>query len=182
MTGDELLGRIGNSYEEPILSVRRQPSWPNVSNPLHLALLLVDFDTELSMNGILGFLENSTGAFLDQTIDGFRLVGAGQTATTLSEIRDAMQRHSASHNQLRADFEGTSQYQITSFARLHPDREAFADEVERIAKSLYLNGQSRESPFLLLEGYLEKHSEEFLSQLGSAEGGLSVEESKCDQY
>ena len=167
MTGEELLNRIGNPYEEPILAVREHPSWPNLSNPLHVALLLIDFDTELNMNGILGFLENSTGAYLNQTVDACRLVGAEKTATTLSEIRDAMQRHSVSHHELRADFDGTAEFQITSFSKLHPGREDFADAVDQIANSLYLYDQSRESPFSLLRAYLEKHSDELLSQLDS---------------
>jgi hypothetical protein len=165
MTGEELLNRIGKPYEKPILAVRDHPSWPNLSNPLHVALLLIDFDTELCMNGILGFLENSTGAHLDQTIDAFRLVRAEQTATTLSQIRGAMQRHSVSHQQLRSDFQGTSEFQITSSSQLHPGRDDFADAIGQIADSLYLYDQSRESPFRLLEAYLEKHSAEMLAQL-----------------
>ena len=170
MTGEELLKRIGNPYEEPILAVRDHPSWPNLSNPLHVALLLIDFDTELCMNGILGFLENSTGAYLDQTVDAFRLVGAEQTATTLSQIRDAMQRHSVSHQQLRSDFQGSSEFQITSFSQLHLGREDFAGAVGELANSLYVYDQSRESPFSLLEAYLEKQSAEMLAQLDATVG------------
>ncbi|MCE9532239.1 MAG: hypothetical protein K8T89_14135 [Planctomycetes bacterium] len=119
------------------------------------------------MNGILGFLENSTRAYLDQTVDAFRIVGAGQTATTLNQIRDAMQRHSVSYLQLRSDFQGTSEFQITSFSQLHPGREDFADAVSELADSLYLYDKSGESPFLLLEAYLEKHSDEMLVQLST---------------
>jgi hypothetical protein len=167
MTGEELLNRIGNPYEEPMLSIRRHSSWPSLANPLHVALLLIDFDTELSMNGIHGFLENFTGAYLNQTIDAFRLVGTEQTAAILCEIRDAMHGHSVSHEQLRSDFQGTSEFEITSFSQLHPGREDFADAAGELADALYLYDQSRESPFTLLEAYLERHSAEMLAQLST---------------
>ena len=133
MTGEELLNRIGNPYEARYCSLRQLPAWPRLTNPLHVALLLTDFDTELCMNGISGFLENSTGQFLDQTIDAFCLIGAEQTATILSQIREAMHSHSVSHQTLRSDFSGTAEFQITSFSQLHPGREDFAETVGQLA-------------------------------------------------
>lgn len=167
MTGEHLLHRIGNPYEERYCAIRRQNSWPSLANPLHVALLLTDFDTELCMNGIVGFLENSTGAYLDQTIDAFRLIGAEQTAATLSQIRETMRQHGVSHQALRSDFHGSSEFQIMSFSNLHPGRDDFAAEVGRLAEALYLYDCSRESPFSLLETYLEKNSAEMLAQLES---------------
>ena len=169
MTGEELLNSIGNPYEDRYCSLRRQPSWPTLTNPLHVALLLIDFDTELAMQGILGFLENSTGAYLEQTIDAFRLIGDEHSAATLSQIQIAMRKHAVSHEALRADFEGTSEFQITSFTQLHPGRDDFADEVGQLAKTLYLYDRSQTWPLSLLETYLEQHSDEMLSQLKTAD-------------
>ena len=167
MTGEQLLNRIGNPYEERYCAIRRQPSWPSLANPLHVALLLTDFDTELSMDGILGFLENSTGAYLAQTIDAFRLIGAERTAATLIQIREAMRKHGVSHQALRSDFHGISEFQITSFSELHAGRDDFAAAVGQLADALYLYDRSGESPFSLLETYLEEHSDEMLAQLES---------------
>lgn len=167
MTGEQLLNRIGNPYEDRYCAIRQQPSWPSLTNPLHVTLLLTDFDTELYMNGILGFLENSTGAYLDQTIDAFRIIEAEQTAATLSQIRDAMRQHGVSHRTLRSDFHGTSEFQITSFSELHSRSDDFAAAVGQLADALYLYDRSHESPFSLLETYLEKHSDETLAQLDS---------------
>ncbi|WP_418936961.1 DMP19 family protein [Paenibacillus anseongense] len=37
-------------------------------------LLILDFDIELQMNGIIGFLENSSGAYLEETMEAlFRI-------------------------------------------------------------------------------------------------------------
>ena len=170
MTGEELLNRIGNPYEERYCSLRRQSFWPELSNPLHVTLLLVDFDTEVSMNSILGFLENSTGAYLDQTIDAFRLIGAEQIATTLIQIRELMRKHGVSHQALRSDFDGASECEITSFSRLHPGRDEFANEVTKCAKALYLYDKSQSWPSSLLETYLTQHSDEMLAQIDSTLG------------
>lgn len=39
-------------------------------------IFIIDYDTELSMNGILGFLKNSTNKYLPQTITALKNIGA----------------------------------------------------------------------------------------------------------
>src|SRR4051812_35052305 len=116
MSGQDILNDIGlKAYKQPLSAIRHHPKWPSLTAPLHVALLLVDFDTEVSMNGLLGFLENSTGAYLDQTIEAFRIVGATQRSQTLCRVREVMSRHSVSHLHLREPHCHTKGYQITSF-------------------------------------------------------------------
>jgi hypothetical protein len=165
MSGQELLDKLGNPYEEQYCAVRNLPSWPDPSSPLHVALLLADFDTELCMNGMLGFLENSTGAYLDQTIEALRMVGAEQSATTLNQIREAMHRYGVSHERLRSGFNNTAEFQISSFSQLHPGIDEFSREAGRLAESLPLDDTSQQSVFPLLEAYLEHHSAQFLVEL-----------------
>lgn len=154
MTSEELFTRLGNPYEEKYLRIREQASWPSLANPLHVTLLLCDFNTELCMNGILGFLENRTGAYLDETIEVCRLIGAGQTANTLIQIREAMHEHSVSYQGLREDFANTTEFEISSFSKTHPGREVFAKAVLSIARTLYLYDDQGEPFYSLLEGYL----------------------------
>lgn len=165
MTGEELLKQMGNPYAEKYCIIRQQPSWPDLENPLHVALLFSDFDTELCMNGMLGFLENSSGAFLDQTIDALKVIGARQNAVVLGLIREAMHRHGVSSQVLRSNIEGSSEFQIASFSQLHPGRDAFAAEVIQLASALYLYDEEQESPYALLEAYLESRADEWLVQL-----------------
>ncbi|WP_338631889.1 hypothetical protein [Clostridium baratii] len=37
-------------------------------------IFIIDYDTELSMNGILGFLKNSTNKYLPQTITALKIL------------------------------------------------------------------------------------------------------------
>jgi len=170
MTGQEILNDLGNrGYQEPLLGVRYLPTWPSLDKPLHLALLVIDFDTELAMNGILGFLENPTGAFLDQTIDAFATLGADQTAAVLRRIRKTTIKHAVSHHRLRAPYQRTSEYQITTFAELHGrSLDDFAAEVCDIADELYIHDRTQPSPFPLLEAYVEQHATEMLSEIERA--------------
>ena len=167
MTGEKLLNDLGvRIYQKPLSNIRELSTWPSLSNPLHVAVLLIDFDTEVAMNSILGFLENSTGAYLDQTIDALYLLRADATAETMRQIRDVMTKHKVSHESLRSPHQNTTEYQITSFAELHgPSLDGFADEVCRIADDLYIHNRSKESPFPLLEAFLERHKTEILSEI-----------------
>src|SRR6266567_7671845 len=102
MSGQDILNDIGlKAYEKPLSTIRDLPTWPSLSEPLHVAILLIDFDTEVNMNGLLGFLANPTGAYLEETIAACRMLGARQTADTLQRVRDVMGRHALSHQRLR---------------------------------------------------------------------------------
>lgn len=168
MTGEEILNTIfiRGSYEPPLSLARRTGDWPNLENPLHIAILLVDFDTELCMNGILGFLENSIGAHLDRTVAAFSILGDEITAAVLQDIQRVMKKHEVTHQLLRAPHKKTVEYQITSFSQLHgPSLDEFADEATHVARRLYIYDQSQQSPFHLLEQYAEKHSARILSEV-----------------
>ena len=167
MTGAEILNDLGiRGYERPLSDVRNLPTWPSLTSPLQVTLLVIDFDTEVAMNGILGFLENSTGAYLNQTIDVFVMLGSTQTAEVLQGIRAIMSKHAVTHEQLRAPYQNVSEYQITSFKELHgPLFDDFAAEVCAHAEELYIHDQTKESPFPLLTAYVDKHVTEILAEL-----------------
>ncbi len=50
------------------------------------AAFLIAFDTELAMEGIFGFLENSVGQYAPNIIQAFRTVGDNQDADILARI------------------------------------------------------------------------------------------------
>ena len=168
MTGEEILNDVGiRGYERPLSDIRNLPTWPSLTSPLQVTLLVIDFDTEVSMNGILGFLENSTGAYLNQTIDVFIMLGAIQTAEVLQRIHTTMIKHAITHERLRAPYQQASEYQITNFSELHgPSIDEFAAEVCGFGKELYVYDRTQPSPFPLLEAYVEKHATEILFEIG----------------
>jgi hypothetical protein len=126
-------------YEEPLSQIRDEPEFPNLDNPLHMIVLLLDCDTEVAMNGVLGFLENLTGRHLGKTIEALERIGAPKSAELLRAVQSCMDKHGVTWARLRGDFEVTDEYQITSFRELHGESlSSFSTEVCQIAGSFQL--------------------------------------------
>lgn len=60
-------------YEPPFSAARERLR--ELPAALRTVVLVVDFDTEVSMEGMLGFLENSPGRYLPETITAFETIG-----------------------------------------------------------------------------------------------------------
>jgi hypothetical protein len=152
-------------YEPPLCTARDRLS--EVAEPLRVPILVLDFDTEVSMNGMLGFLENSTGLFLPETIEAFGRIGASETVSILRAIEKTLEKHGVSPARLRADFAGTQEYQIATFRELHGDLGTMPNEVEEDARRLYLYGKpgTGEQVWPLLEAFVEKNRTACLAEI-----------------
>lgn len=87
--------------------------WLEYADFIQTAVFLIDFDTELTMEGIFTCLENSISHYMPHIIKAFRTIGDYKDAETLSEI-------------CRLVSPG-----LTS--------EEVPDEIERLESHLYLN-------------------------------------------
>ncbi|RPI74662.1 MAG: DUF4375 domain-containing protein [Desulfobacteraceae bacterium] len=158
MTADEIIQDLSiKIYSGPLSVVRHEPDYPDLENPLHLIVLLIDCDTEVQMQGMIGFLENNTGAHLGATIHALRLFGALKVSESLEKVQQCMRRHDVTWERLRGDFEGMTEFQITSFHELHGETlDAFAQEVCDIAGGFELfNHESGEPVYDLLCAHLD---------------------------
>jgi len=157
-------------YQQPLLGVRSETDYPSLSNPLHLAVLLIDCDTEIEMNGMLGFLENMTGRHLPETIEALHLIGAPKCAALFCSIQACMTKFGVSWQRLRADFEGTTEFEITSFRKMHGDRlDSFATEVGELASgfSLFSARSSPEDAYSALCTYLDSRLDELRQEINN---------------
>lgn len=136
MNADDLIQELSIAvYRSPLSGVRHETDYPRLGNPLHLVVLLIDCDTEIDMNGVLGFLENRTGGYLSETIEAMELIGAIECAAIFRSIQDCMTKYSVTWERLRGDFEGTTEFQITSFSELHGEGlHTFAIEVGELTR------------------------------------------------
>lgn len=154
-------------YESPLLERRLQGDWPS-SSALTNVRLFLDFDTEVSMQGIAGFLENR-GSDLPATIEMFRAVGARQTADLLLKVQGIMEAHGITAARLRADFDGHDEFEITTFRKLHgPAAGSMAEEIGEAAQELYLYRQDAEDAYALIEAYIAEHRVEVIGALREA--------------
>ena len=88
--------------------------WFEFDDFIQTALFLIDFDTELCMEGIFTCLENSICNYLPYIIKAFRTIGDNEDAEILSEI-----------------------YRLACHA--HELSEEISGEIERLESKLYLN-------------------------------------------
>ncbi|WP_010252876.1 DMP19 family protein [Acetivibrio cellulolyticus] len=128
-------------------------------------LLLADFDTELNMNGILGFLENSTGLYLNETIEALGRIDAIEDRKIMDDIRSIMMAYGCSPINLRENVNKGYEYEITNFISTHGEEyEEMADKIEKESKRLYYRCPNR-NIFDNLEVYVDQHKEELLSSI-----------------
>jgi hypothetical protein len=136
----------------------------SVAEALRIPMLLFEFDTELSMNGILGFLENSTGFYLDDTIDALETIGACGNAATLRAIRQIMADHGVTHERLRSNNARLQEWQITTFTEVHGEGlRPVSKAIHEESRKLYLYDREGERVFDLLEAYIERNKDDLVS-------------------
>jgi hypothetical protein len=169
MNADSIIQELGTEiFEPPLSKVRDEVGYPDLANPLHLLILLIDCDTEIDMNGMLGFLENSTGRHLGRTAEALKLIGAPKSAALLESIESCMTRHAVTWENLRGDFAGAVEYQVTSFRELHGEAlDAFVSEVGSLVGhfSLFNTHYSLEDSYGALCNYLDGRVEELRREI-----------------
>jgi hypothetical protein len=158
MTADDILQELAvKIYKPPLSQVRDEASFPDLANPFHVLVLLIDCDTEILMNGVLGFVENPTGRHLVSTIEALQQIGARSEEEKLQSIRDCMMRHGVTWERLRGDFAGSQEYELGSFRKLHGSQlDAFASEVSTLGRGFsLLRKGSEKSAYDSLCSYLQ---------------------------
>lgn len=165
MNADTVLQDLATAiYELPLSAVRERPDYPALSSPLDIAILLIDCDTELAMNGILGFLENRTGAHLEATVGALLSIGAARAAAKLTAIQEIMRQYEVTWEKLRGDFAGTREFQISSFSTLH-EQESFATAVSEADPVPIFQRQKEEDVYQLLCDYLDARLDELNAEI-----------------
>lgn len=129
-TGEELCEKLatelwGNPYDQ----------WLKCADFIQNASFLIAFDTELTLEGIFTFLENSIGHYAPNIIQAFRAIGDNTDADVLEEICRL-----APPDVMRAEFlSGDYQeYDITTFDDNHELNKEVETKITELNKQLYL--------------------------------------------
>lgn len=146
-----------NLYSEHGVMVRTNfcflPTW------LQDIILLIDYDTELNMNGILGFLENSTGLMLDETIETLKRIDAIDDYITMKNIKEILTANGIEIKVLRENVNSGSQYEILNSLKVH---DLHFEEILNEETNLYLY-QDRDI-FKLLFEYMDLYRSEIFKR------------------
>ena len=148
------------------------PPLQTVAEALRVPILVTDFDIEMCMSGMLGFLENETGLNFKETIEALDRIGAAETAAVLRAVQETLEKHGMTPFRLRADFEGAQEVRVTTFQETHGDLGTMPDEVDEDAQRLYLYAKPGEGePVMsLLEAFVEGNRTEFIAELARISG------------
>src|SRR5262245_54809553 len=120
MTGRDLLDEFAiKAYEPPLSNHRDSGRVADTSDPLSLIMLVVDLETEVSMNGIADFIGNRTGLYANETVVALKGIGCHAEADLLAEILRVAHEAGMSRDAIQAERAGLPPYAVTSFAALH---------------------------------------------------------------
>jgi hypothetical protein len=172
MTVAEILEGLFIQIFEPPLSNLRD-DLRSVPEVLRIPILIIDLDTEVTMEGMLGFLENFTGLYFVKTIDALETLSAHKAAGTLRSIERIMRDHGVTVERLRKDFDRAQLFQITNFIELHAEElSPMAEQIEHEARKLDIYDPA-EPVFDLLKAYLDGRRDELIASLEAcqASGG-----------
>jgi hypothetical protein len=129
----------------------KMEQWSSWVDFIQVAYFIIAFDTELTMEGIFTFLENSIGHYAPNIIQAFRAIGDSHDADILKEICRL-----APPDVMRGEFlSGDAQeYDITTFDDNHELSEEAETRITELSNQLYL--RSGIDIWSLLFAYLDE--------------------------
>lgn len=118
MSGEEIVGSVAmDMYRTEFATVRA--GGPELPQLLRDMMLIIDLDTELTMEGISGYLENTAGLQLAETIAAMQRIGHEEDAAILDQIRGMLSAAGVTPEQLRANVNEMQEHDVASFQQTH---------------------------------------------------------------
>jgi hypothetical protein len=167
-SADELINYVcTNMYNEENNFLRDEAIFPKLPRLLLDILLLVEFDMELNMNGVTGFLENSSGKYINETIEVLQRINAYKDADALKTIKKILKDNNLNTELLNDDLQSLNQYEISDFMQTHRITDSeIIDQIENVSENLYLY-QQEENIFDYLINYIETNKQELIRELNT---------------
>ncbi|WP_435166843.1 DMP19 family protein [Paenibacillus glycanilyticus] len=165
-SASELIEQVcSNRYKQESYYTNDKEVFKKLPEVLQDIILLIDLDTELTMNGLLGFAENSSGRYLDETIKVLERIGAVNDANALQELKDILKEYGASTHILNDDIQLVQQYEVQSFAQTHQIfDEEFYDRIQKAEEKLYVYA-NQGNVFDHLTAYIEANKKELMDNI-----------------
>ncbi|MCM3131357.1 hypothetical protein M3629_01075 [Paenibacillus polysaccharolyticus] len=164
MSGEEIVGSVAmDMYRAEFSTIREHVSeLPVVMRDM---MLIIDLDTELSMNGLTGYLENSSGQHLKEVTEALIRSGNETDAMILQKVEQLLAEQSVTVGQLRENVERLSEHDITTSLQTHGAQiHELLQQVEQEGQHLSFKADNEEN-FDLLYQYVDEHKNELKQQL-----------------
>lgn len=167
-TGEEIVEEIAsNLYEGENYLIFQEENFYKIPEQIRDIILLINFDTELAMEGIWGFLENSSGVYLNDTIETLEKIQAEKDHNILNNIKHILDENKISTSQLRVNTNNQELYSIQSFIETYGSAyDVMADRICEIAEKLYISSDDR-NIFDNLILYIDKNKSLLIRELNN---------------
>ncbi|WP_434752197.1 DMP19 family protein [Paenibacillus amylolyticus] len=164
MSGEEIVGSIAmDMYRAEFATIMEHVA--ELPVVLRDIMLIIDLDTELSMNGLTGYLENASGQHLREAIEALKRNGNETDAMILQKVEQLLAEQSITTGELRENVERLSVHDITTSRQTHgPQIHELLQQVEQEGQHLSFQADNEES-FDLLYQYVDDHKDELKQQL-----------------
>ena len=131
MTADDLVTEFSiRIYKPPLSEVRDSGEIADLTRPLAVIMLAIDFQTEVTMNGMIdGFIGNSTGIYATETVEALRLLGCADMADSLARILAIAHAHGLTYDAIQLDRSGLEPFAVTTFDDTHGSKWQLASQV-----------------------------------------------------
>lgn len=164
MTAFDLLDAFSiKIYEPPLSKLRDNGGIRDLSNPIAVVMLVVDFETQVSMNGINNFIGNNTGIYADETVAALELIGCSDQSQKLKRILEIAAAAGMTYDAIQQDRSGQAEFAITTFTMLHGKKwDAASAEIDMLDRTI-------DYPDIMqhAERFVAEHRNEFIAALGS---------------
>ncbi|CAM2975083.1 MULTISPECIES: DMP19 family protein [Paenibacillus] len=164
MSGEEVVGSVAmDLYRAEFATIRE--CGPELPQVLRDTILIIDLDTELSMSGITGFLENLSGRFLGETTEAMQRIGNDADAEILKNIQHMLSESGVTPEQLRENVNALSEQDVTTTLNTHGQQiHEVLQRVELEAGNLSMQSDNEEV-FELLYQYVDTNKDRLKQEL-----------------
>lgn len=151
-------------YRPPLSELRDSGRIGDTSDVVCAAMLVVDFETEVTMSGIVDFIGNSTGRFATETVAALELIGCTKEAECLRRILAAAAVAGMTHEAIQRERAGLELFAITSFSRLHGSKwDDVVKTIDEVFDTIDLS-----TIMLRLAAFMDRHQAVFEKAIGRA--------------
>ncbi|KAA8785370.1 arsenate reductase-like glutaredoxin family protein [Paenibacillus sp. 4624] len=164
MSGEEIVGSIAmDMYRAEFATIRERVS--ELPVVLRDIMLIIDLDTELTMNGLTGYLENASGKHLREVIEALIRSGNETDAMILQKVEQLLKEQGITPEQLRENVERLSEHDISTSLQTHGTQiHELLQRVEQEVQQLSFQADNEEV-FDLLYQYVDEHKDKLKQQL-----------------
>jgi hypothetical protein len=136
MNASEILSDLAiQIYSPPLSKIRESGKISDLNSPISVLMLVIDFETEVSMNGIVDFIGNSTGRYASETVQALKVLRCNDAAMKLADLLETANAAGMTHDAIQRERQGVAPYTVTSFRKLHGEKWSHAcailHEIER---------------------------------------------------